>query len=49
MVAEKVSPNAPTPYILDPYTAGSPAKSPNEADAEPILEFSKFITTEAYE
>ena len=48
LVAEKVSPKAPTPNILEPYTAGSLAKSPNEADAEPILEFSKFITTEAY-
>ena len=48
LVAEKVSPKAPTPNTVEPYTAGSLAKSPNEADAEPILEFSRFISHSSF-
>ena len=44
VLVANVSPKAPTANIVDPNTAGSLAKSPNEADAEPISEFSKFTS-----
>ena len=44
MLAANVSPKAPTANIVEPKTAGSLAKSPNEADADPTSEFSRLTS-----
>ena len=41
-IEAKVSPKAPAANIVEPKTAGSLAKSPKEAEAEPISEFSRL-------